>query len=63
MDFFEILDKYERRSWSGYKLFDTLILFLKDFFFWKSGFWRKSADNKSMKNYSACEELKLLLEP
>ena len=35
------------------KLFDTLIVLLKDFF-------KKSANDKSMKNYPACKELKKL---
>ena len=42
------------RSWSGYKLFDTLIVFLKEVFE-KAYFDKKSADdNISMKNYPAC---------
>ena len=43
----------ERRSWSGSKLFDILVMFLEEFF--KTLILKKSADsNKSMKNYSAC---------
>ena len=42
-------------SWSGYKPFDTLKVFLKEF--WKSWFWKKSAvDNKRMKNFPASKE-------
>ena len=33
------------RAWSGTKLFDTLMVFLKEYF-WKSWFWKKSADDK-----------------
>ena len=42
----------ERRSWPGFKLFDTLIMFLKEFFE-KIIFEKKTADDKSMKNYQA----------
>ena len=35
----------KRRAWSGSKLFDTLEVFLKDFFE-KKWFWKKSADDK-----------------
>ena len=34
-----------RRAWSGSKLFDILIVFLKEFF-WKINFEKKSADDK-----------------
>ena len=44
----------ECRSWSGSKLFDTLIVLLKEFFE-KGNFEKKSAGKyKSMKNYPAC---------
>ena len=49
----------ESRSWSGSKLFDTLIVFLKEFFE-KDHFEKKSADDKSLKNYPACNELREL---
>ena len=43
----------ERRSWSGSKQFDTLIVFLIKIL--KVNFWKKKSadDNKSMKNYPA----------
>ena len=53
------------RAWSGSKLFDTLIIFLKDFF---EKIYLKKAKNKNnkkhrhwkgMQNYPACKELKL----
>ena len=34
-----------RRAWSGSKLFDILMVFLKEFF-WKINFEKKSADDK-----------------
>ena len=43
------------QSWSGSKLFDTLIVFLKDFLF------KSADDHKSMKNYPACKELRQIL--
>ena len=54
----------ESWSWSGSKRFDTdtLILMCSWKKFWKSYFWKKSADdNKSMKNYPACIEFKKIL--
>ena len=48
----------KRRSWSGFKPFDTLIEILKGFFL-KSLFRKKSADdNKSMNNYRKFKELR-----
>ena len=42
-----------------FKLFDTLIVFLNEFFE-NVNFQKKSADdNKSMKNYPVCKELKI----
>ena len=48
----------ECRSWSGSKLFDTWIVYLKEFFE-NINFEKEGADDKSMKNYPACTELKL----
>ena len=43
------------------KLFDTLLVFLKEFFE-KVDFEKKTADNnKSMKNYPGCKELKYII--
>ena len=39
---------------SGFKLFETLIVFVKDFFFKKNN---KTADNKNHEKYPACKEL------
>ena len=51
----------ERSSQSGSKPFDTLIVFLKEFFE-EVNFEKKSAyDCKSMKNYPACTELMTLV--
>ena len=43
---------------SGSKLFDTLMLFLKDFS--EKLILKKSADDKKKENYPACKELKRL---
>ena len=40
----------KRQAWSGSKLFDTLIVFLKEFFE-KVDFEKKSRQQKSMQNY------------
>ena len=48
------------RAWSGSKLFDTLTVFLNEFFE-KVDFKKKLADNKlkkACKNYPVCKELK-----
>ena len=46
----------ESRPWSRSKQFDSLIVFMKEFFE-KVNFEKKSVnDNKSMKNYPACKE-------
>ena len=42
-----------------YELFDTLIVFLKEFFE-KVILKKKTADDSSMKNYLACKELNFL---
>ena len=54
-------DPTRRRAWYGSKLFDTQIVFLKDFFFEKSWFWKKSANDKNMKNYPVGKELNEVL--
>ena len=43
---------------SGYKLFDTLMVFLKDFFK-KVNFEKKSAGQKNMPSFPACKRVEL----
>ena len=46
----------KRRSWSGSKLFDALMVFLKEIFE-KDNYEKSADDNKSMKNYPAWYKL------
>ena len=45
------------RAWSWFKLFDILIVFLKDFFFKKFNLKTISRQQKRMNNYPVCNEL------
>ena len=49
----------KRQAWSGSKLFDTLMVFLKDLFE-KVNFQNNPQMTKSMQNYPACKELYVL---
>ena len=48
------------RAWSGSKLFDTLMVFLKEFKK-KQILKKKSADDKKWKDFPACKELACIL--
>ena len=53
----EPLHSAKRQAWSGSELFDTLMVFLKEFLE-RSWFWKKiSRWQKSLKNYPGCKEL------